>query len=102
MSAAMIHAQALVVTDRPSRYAAAIAERLGHEMETEWSAEVGFVKLPEGLVDMYSWPEGLRLDAFAETDEKLRRVEDEVGSQLQRTNGGEPLRIEWHRRPLSG
>lgn len=98
----MVHAQALVLTARPSRYAAAIAERLGHEMETEWSAEVGYVKLPEGLVDMYSWPEGLRLDAFAENDEKLRRVEDELRSQLERTSDGERLRLEWYRRPLSG
>ena len=97
----MIHAQALVLTDRPSRYAAAIAERLGHEMETEWSAEVGYVKLPEGIVDMYSWPEGLRLDAFAETDDKLRRILDEVRSQIERTSNGERLTVEWFRRPSS-
>ena len=97
----MIQAQALVTTDRPSRFAEQIAERLGHEMETEWSAEVGFVKLPEGFVDMYSWPEGLRLDAFAETDEKLRRVEDELQSQLRRSPEGERLAIDWYRRPLS-
>jgi hypothetical protein len=98
----MVHAQALVRTDRPSRHAAQLAERLGHEMETEWSAEAGYVKLPEGICDMHSWPEGLRLDAFAENDEKLRRVEDEVRSQLQRLSDGDRLEIEWYRRPLSG
>jgi hypothetical protein len=97
----MLHAQALVLTDRPSVFAATIAERLGHEMETEWSAEVGYVKLPEGLVDMYSWPEGLRLDAFAETPDKLARIEAEVKSQLQRATNGDRLAVEWYRRPSS-
>jgi hypothetical protein len=98
----MVHAQALVRTDRASRYGAKLAEQFGHEMEAEWSAESGYVKLPEGICDMHSWPEGLRLDAFAENDEKLKRVEDEVARQLQRWSEGDRLELEWYRRPLSG
>jgi hypothetical protein len=46
------HAQALVRTERPSRYAAQLAKHLGHKVETEWSAEAGFVKLADGVCDM--------------------------------------------------
>lgn len=96
----MLHAQALVLTRRPSKHAARLAADLGLEFPTEWSAESGSVELPDGIVDMHSWPEGLRLDAFARTRESLDRVEDVVSRQLSRpTEGEEPLRVEWYRRP---
>lgn len=85
------------MTDLPSRFGAQLAEQLGHEFETEWSAEAGFVKLPDGVCDMHSWPEGLRLDAFAPSAEKLSRVQDTVGQQLARGK----LTVEWQRRPSS-
>ncbi len=94
-----LHAQALVVTDNPSIYAAHVAERMGLEFETEWSAECGFVKLPDGFCDMHAWPEGLRLDAFAENPESLARVENLVKQQLERTENGRPIVVDWVRRP---
>ena len=94
----MPHAQALVVTGDPSTPAAAMARRLRHEFETEWSAEAGFVKLAEGTCTFHSWPEGLRLDAFAESVERLARVEEFIGQQLERESG---LRVDWRRRPFS-
>jgi hypothetical protein len=97
----MLHAQALVLTKRPSRHAARLAADLGLEFPTEWSAEAGMVELPDGIVDMHSWPEGLRLDAFARTRESLARVEDVVTRQLGRETDGESLRVEWYRRPSS-
>lgn len=95
----MPHAQALVLTDRPSAYAARIAGDLGLEFETIWSAESGSIVLPDGICDMHAWPEGLRLDAFAETDERLARVETVVQQQLERRHVDAPLRVEWYRRP---
>jgi hypothetical protein len=94
------HAQALVRTADPSTPAAALAERLRLEFETEWSAEAGYVKLDEGLCTFHSWPEGLRLDAFADTGDRLRRIEDFITQQLG-NEGGQPLRVDWRRRPLS-
>ena len=95
----MFHAQALVLTDRPSQYAARVAADLGLEFTTEWGAEAGSVELPDGICDMHTWPEGLRLDAFAETNAGLERVEDVVRRHLEHVSAGEPLRIEWYRRP---
>ena len=65
----MFHAQALVLTDQPSQVAANVAAELGLEFTTEWAAESGCVELPDGICDMHAWPEGLRLDAFAETSD---------------------------------
>jgi hypothetical protein len=92
------HAQALILTADPSKPAAELARRLSHEFETEWSAEAGFVKLDEGVCTFHSWPEGLRLDAFADSSDRLARVEQFIAQQFEHDGG---LRVEWRRRPLS-
>jgi hypothetical protein len=97
----MLHTQALVETDRPSQIAATVAADLGMEFTTEWSAEAGSIALPDGICDMHTWPEGLRLDAFAETSDGLERIEDVVKRHLERAAAGGGVDVEWHRRPLS-
>jgi hypothetical protein len=96
----MLHAQALVRTARPSLIASKAAADLGLEFTTEWSAEAGSIALPDGVCDMHSWPEGLRLDAFAETSAALGRVEDVVKRQLERSaSEHDAVAVEWYRRP---
>jgi hypothetical protein len=97
----MLHAQALVRTSRPSQVAAKVAADLGLEFRTEWSAEAGTIALPDGVCDMHSWPEGLRLDAFAETHDGLSRIEDLVKRQLERAGTSDDVAVEWYRRPGS-
>ncbi|MFN2461140.1 MAG: DUF2218 domain-containing protein [Candidatus Velthaea sp.] len=92
-----VHAQALVITPDPSAHAARLARRLGHEFETEWSAESGFVRLPEGSCDLHAWPEGLRLDAFADSGEGLARVEQFIKAQIER-EAQPPVQVDWRRR----
>lgn len=93
----MPHAQALILTADPSTPAAALARDLAASGETEWSAEAGYVRLDDGLCTFHSWPEGLRLDAFADTGDRLARLERAIAQQLER--GG--LRVDWRRRPLA-
>ncbi len=97
----MLHAQALVLTPRPSQMASKVATDLGLEFRTEWSAEAGTIALPDGVCDMHAWPEGLRLDAFAETSDGLGRIEDLVKSQLERAANGDGVAVQWFRRPGS-
>jgi hypothetical protein len=94
----MFHAQALVLTDQPSQVAAHVAAELGLEFTTEWAAESGSVELPDGICDMHAWPEGLRLDAFAQTSDGLARVEDVVKRRLEHLSA-EHLNVDWYRRP---
>ena len=93
------HAQALVRTTRASQYGAQIASELSHEFDTEWAAESGMISLPDGICDMHTWPEGLRLDVFAESREGLARIEEVVRHQLQRAGAAESLCVEWRLRP---
>ncbi len=96
----MIHAQALVVTRDPSALAASLAARLRHEFTTEWAAEAGSVELAEGTLQMFSWPEGLRLDARAQTGAELSRIETFITEQIEQ-NAGNGVSVVWRRRPLS-
>jgi hypothetical protein len=95
----MYHAQALVLTDRPSQVAAHAAKELGLEFTTEWAAEAGSVELPDGICDMHAWPEGLRLDAFAETRDGLARVEDVVKRRLEHLGANDHISVDWYHRP---
>jgi len=94
------HAQALVLTTDPSMQAAEMVRRLAGEFEAEWSAEAGYVRLAEGMCTFHSWPEGLRLDAFAASDDQLGRVERFIAHQLA-SGGSEELHVDWRRRPLA-
>jgi hypothetical protein len=96
----VIHAQALVATHDPSALAAGLAARLRHEFATEWAAEAGSVKLNEGTLQMFSWPEGLRLDARAETGAELSRIESFIAEQIEQ-NAENGVSVVWRRRPLS-
>ena len=93
----MPHAQALVLAADPSAPAAAMVSRLAGEFEAEWSAEAGYVRLDEGICTFHAWPEGLRLDAFASTNEQLGQVERFIARQL--ASGDIPLHVDWRRRP---
>ena len=92
----MPHAQALVLTADPATPVAAMVQRLAPEFETEWSAEAGYVRLDDGICTFHSWPEGLRLDAFAPSIEKLGQVERFIAQQL--ASGEAPLDVDWRRR----
>jgi hypothetical protein len=94
------HAQALVLTPDPSTPAAEMVRRLAEEFETEWSAEAGYVRLAEGLCTFHSWPEGLRLDAFAASGDQLGSIERFIAQQLA-SGGSAELRVDWRRRPLA-
>jgi hypothetical protein len=94
----MFHAQALVLTDHPSAVAAHVTKELGLEFTAEWSAEAGTVELPDGILDLHAWPEGLRLDAFAPTRAGLDRVADVVKRRVEHLNA-DHLSVDWYLRP---
>jgi hypothetical protein len=94
-----LHAQSLVRTERPGRYAEQIAKHFGHKRATEWAAEYGYVEFEDGRCEMHSWPEGLRLDAYAESDEALSHVEKVVKEHLERWGERDRIRVDWTRRP---
>jgi hypothetical protein len=93
----MLHAQALVYTADPSGLGERIARDLAATHRTEWAAEAGSVTAADGVCEMHSWPEALRLDAFAASDAALDRVEDLMSEAI--AAGSMTAVVEWYRRP---
>jgi hypothetical protein len=96
-----LHGQALVVTADPSGCGEQLVRELRGEYETEWAAEAGRVASDAGECQLHSWPDALRLDAYAETEAGLSKIEGAVKSAIERTGSAEHLRVEWYRRPNS-
>lgn len=94
----MLHAQALVYSDDPSGLGERIARDLAGSYRTEWAAEAGSVTGRDGFCELHSWPEALRLDAYAESDAALVRIEGVISGALAGTAAG-VVEVAWYRRP---
>jgi hypothetical protein len=94
-----LHAQAFVPTIEASSYGERISQVLGKQYPTEWSAEAGRVAMPDAVCEMHSWPDGLRLDAFAEDDGALVRIEKLVSATIEGIKRDVKSPVDWYRRP---
>ena len=95
----MLHAQAIVYSSDPSALGERIVDDLAGAFRTQWSAEAGSVAVDDGVVELHAWPEGLRLDAFADTDAALDRVETAVSGAIGEVAG--VGYVDWYRRQTS-
>jgi len=95
-----LHAQALVYSDDPSALGERIVGDLAGSYRTEWAAEAGSVNVPDATCELHSWPEGLRLDAFAESSAALDQVENVVTGAIDHA-AGRASHIDWYLRPSS-
>ena len=94
----MLHSTANVTTDRPGRYAAQLVRHLGHRSETRWEEPAGYIKFQNGgRCDLLAEAAALRLDAYADTEEALTRVEHIVKGHLERFAVQDPLTVNWER-----
>jgi hypothetical protein len=96
-----LHAQALVVTADPSARGEQLTRELSGAYRTEWAAEAGRIAGGSATCDLHSWPDALRLDAFAETDADLTDLERAVTVAVERIGRSENLHVDWYRRPTS-
>lgn len=92
----MLHAQALVYSDDPSALGERIAGGLAGPFRTQWSAEAGSVASDDGVCELHAWPEALRLDAYAENDAALDRIETAVSGAIGKVAGVSS--VDWYRR----
>jgi hypothetical protein len=94
----MLHSLATVATERPGRYAAQLVRHLGRRSETRWDEPEGYLKFQNGgKCDMRAEAAALRLDAYADNEEALARVEHIVKSHLERFAVQDVLAVHWER-----
>ena len=104
-------AEALVRTDRPSRYLVQICRHFSHRgrhlgprrpaflapelMSVEWTQTHGVVSFGWGSCAMEATSDGLALRAEAANDEDLQRVKDVVARHLGRYARRDRLTVTW-------
>ena len=95
----MLHAQALVYSADSSALGERVVGDLAGTFRTQWAAEAGSIAVDDGVVELHAWPEALRLDAYAENDAALDRVETAVSGAIGAAAG--ISFVDWYRRPSS-
>lgn len=92
----MIRSEATVSTSRPGPYLKQLCRHFGHKAPTRFDDHSGQIEFPFGACDlMVATPTVLSLRASAGEVETLRRVEEVVGSHLERFGRRDGLVVEW-------
>jgi catechol 2,3-dioxygenase len=90
-----LRSQAVVATATPSRYLKQLSRHFAHKLEVRFDDQHGVIPLAAGHVQLDAEEGALRVRAFAQTASGLRRVEQVIGSHLERFGRRDGLRIEW-------
>lgn len=88
----MLHGQALVENTDP----VTLGEKVAHDLGGEWGAAAGSVRVAGATCDVHAWPDGLRLDAYAETEAELGAAERAVSDAFSRLGA---KAVDWRTRP---
>ena len=85
-----------VETDRPSPYLKQLCKHFGHKTEVSFDDEHGRIALPSGgTCTLRADGRELELVAAAETPADLARVEQVIGSHLERFGRRDGLAVAW-------
>jgi hypothetical protein len=102
MTEALVHpattahrAHATVTTEAAARYAKQLASHLGHKAEIREEAEGPRVILTVGSCLLVAGDRALQLHAEAGAADGLERVQQVIGSHLERFGQREGLSVEW-------
>ena len=93
----MVRSQASVATTKPAPYMKQLCKHFGHKVETTFDDERGTIRMPMGLCELDATaPDSLHLKLSAEDAEQLARLEQVVGSHLERFGRRDELAVSFH------
>lgn len=87
-----LHAQALVPTPDPPR----LGENVARELAGEWGAAASSFRVVGVVCDIHAWPDGLRVDAYADSEAELLAGERALNDVVTRMGANA---IDWYTRP---
>lgn len=91
----MTTSTARVTTDRPAPYLKQLCKHFGHKTEVEFDDERGRIALGAGTCELAVEPDALELRASAASTEERERVEQVIGSHLERFGRRDGLSVTW-------
>ncbi|MQA03251.1 MAG: DUF2218 domain-containing protein [Streptosporangiales bacterium] len=88
---------AAVRTDAPARYAKQLASHMSRRIDATWDGSAGALPFPFGHCALRAEEGELILEAEAPDEAELSRVEEVVGSHLERFGRKNELVVSWQR-----
>jgi catechol 2,3-dioxygenase len=85
--------RAVVETDKPSPFFLQLAKHFRHKLEVTFDERRAVIPFPAGHVEVEAGQDALILTAYAQTPADLARVEDVVGSHLERFGRRDELQV---------
>jgi uncharacterized protein len=95
MTGSSFTSEALVTTDRPSRYLMQLRKHFGHKIQTVWTEHEGELHFSMGTALLYTQPDGLRIALTAGDAEALDQLADVVARHLIRFGTKDELVVTW-------
>jgi uncharacterized protein len=92
-----MQSHARVPTDKSATYMKQLCRHFGHRVRTDWTDESGRIEFDFGVCELRAEPDALVLAGTADDDESVTRLENVVGSHLERFAHREELHVSWSR-----
>lgn len=93
----MIHSKAEITTGKASRYLQQMCKHFGHKVTVAFTPEAGEIHLPFGDGTLQSADGRLTLQASAASEDDVERLEQVLGSHLERFAFRENISVTWTR-----
>jgi uncharacterized protein len=97
VSADWLTSRAVVPTAKPSPYLLQLAKHFRHKLDVRFDAQEALIVFEGGHAGLRVEPGALSLAAVAPTPDGMRRVEEVIGSHLERFGRRDGLRVTWQR-----
>jgi hypothetical protein len=95
MTGSSFRTEALVATDRPSRYLVQLCKHFGHKIQTVWTEHEGELHFDLGTARLFAQPDGLRITVSTGDAESLGRLAEVVERHLVRFGASDELVVAW-------
>jgi hypothetical protein len=90
----MVSSHATVATAKPAPYMKQLCKHFGHKVEATFDDERGTIHMPMGMCELDATaPDALHLQLSADDAESLARLEQVVGSHLERFGRRDELAV---------
>ena len=85
-----------MATDKPVAYMRQLCKHFGHKVDAPFGEDSGYIQFDFGRCDLDAFDGTLKLEVSAADRESHERMEQVVGSHLERFGRRDALSVAWH------
>ena len=97
-----LRSRAIVATAKPSPYLLQLAKHFRHKLAVRFDERAAVIPFAAGHAELAAGDDALTITAYAQTPADLARVEQVIGSHLERFGRRDELTVAFERQPAPG